>query len=518
MGGAKLGRWTVSTPDSRVALASFLSIMDEHLQRGEMVLASCGRVHATDRRVIFQDTAARLAAGDPSVVTFPALPYSWIESARLVTRFRMTTVALGSLVAFLAIVADPMAPLQAIAFALGAIGIVTGFLSRSRALEVRSRSEGGSPPHRADPVVHRWDLGEASADAAGALLRTVRTGVAHPAALVSDDAPVAEVPSVAEDSPSGAATRSVAVVPADRPLWVRDAMAWGADVLCLDSVLREPERRDLAYQVAWAEVAAVSAAGRQLWVWVDADDLESGLSACVWPGVAAVVVRVESAGVVRRVETVLAALEAGRGIPGPVGIVGVIESGDALWSLREMAGASARIRAVALGLGDLTDEDPAPQGEPSPNMGLRPVSAREHLWGRAILGATSAGVPLLGRLRLNAADDARGAPASRAGMDAAVRAAWSAGFSGALTSSADGVLACNAEFDPAPPPEEAPEALDALDADVEAETEDSEPPPGAVSWRLADGESPEASWSEEAVVFEDGAESAEAVVEDGAED
>lgn len=472
-----------------------------------MVLASCGRVHATDRRVIYEDADARYPAGDSSDATFPALPYAWIESARLVTRFRLTTVALGFLVTFLAIVADPMAPLQAIAFALGVIGVVTGFLSRSRALEVRSRSDGGPLARRADPGVCRWDLGDASADVARALLRTVRFGVAHPTAPVPDDAPAATAPAATFDADSGRSPRSVAVVPADRPLRVRDALAWGADALCLDAALSEPERRDLAYQVAWAEVMAASASGRPVWVRVDADDLESSLSACVWPGVAAVVVKVDSADAVRRVETVLAALEAGRGIPGPVGIVGVLESGEALWSLRDIAGASPRMRAVVLGLGDLADEDTPSEEESRPNDGLRRVSTREHLWGRATLGAASAGVPLLGLLGTNVDDLA--APR----LEAAAEAAGEAGFSGALTPSPDGVLACNAAFALEPVPE-APDALVAVEAEAEAaaetetetEAEDGEPPseetPGPL---LGDELAPTASRMEEVPAVELGA-------------
>lgn len=425
-----------------------LPMMDEQLQPGEMVLATCGRLYATDRRIIYEDSGADPHGAGGSEVTFPALPYAWIASVRLVTRIRVTTVVLGVVVAVLAMVSDPIAPLQRIAVALGVIAIVMGVLSKSRSLEVRSRAGQG-------PVVHRWSLGDGTGDAARTLLRTVRSGIANPVSLVTPT-PSSPTPSATAAGDSARifqAPRSVLVVPADRPQQLREALSWGHDVLCLDERLADPHRRELARDLLWAEVVAAAGARAPVWARIDHEGVEGGLMAAVWPGLSAVVARTDSPEAVQSLDAALGALEAGRQIPNRVGIVAVMESGAALWSAREIALASPRVMAVALGMSDLRDGAPGREeahshkgSRPSPE-GLRPVSSREHVWGRAALGTSAAGVPLLGFLNMVDGAEPPGEPGvDAAALEAVARDAFRAGFSGAFSAGLEGVLACNAGF------------------------------------------------------------------------
>ena len=392
--------------------------MEEQLQPDETLLVCCGNVCATDRRIVRDVPQSPWRMRRTRSGRVQSLPYRWIESVRVVSKVRIVLVALGVIVATLGMVANPRDPLPTVTLVLGSLAVVFGVAVRSYALEITSKSNGG-------PEVSRWGLGDVGRDAAQGLVRTIRLAVADPAP---------GVPPTPEHGAASAA-RSVLLVPADRPGEVQEGLAASPDALCLDLTESVPgERRDLARQLLWAEVVAVSHSPTEVWVRLTHDEPAADLQACVWPGLRGVVARIGSPEELQRLETMLDLLEQVRRVPSPVPIVVEAGTDEELGIVRGLAAASSRVRAVAAPLG-------VTEGGPAPFDGQGTGASTDKC-------PSPSGPHLLAFLPRRAVEGAATDPPL--GAEGAVANAVREGFSGALTSDRAAVAACNAGFAPMP--------------------------------------------------------------------
>ena len=179
--------------------------------------------------------------------------------------------------------------------------------------------------------------------------------------------------------------RSALYVPVTIERFVDKAHQRGADAVILD--LEDsipPAEKPRARSLVAAAAARVAGHGTDVLVRLNRqwrmcmDDLES----CVGPAVRAVVLpKVADASHVRFVAEVLDDLEAARGmLPGSTGIVGLIETPDALFDVRAIAAAHPRLLALTLGPEDFAlaaGMQPTPEGlfQPTQQVALACAAA-----------------------------------------------------------------------------------------------------------------------------------------------
>lgn len=155
------------------------------------------------------------------------------------------------------------------------------------------------------------------------------------------------------------AWRSIYLTPASTPRSPVLAAQAGADAVALDLEDSVPAHLKTAARQRLAEhVDALQGAAVDVLVRINSSLRRVGadLEASVLPGVRAIVVpQCESADWVRLVARTLDELEAERGIrAGHVGIVPLVESCDAFFRMRDIAGAHPRVMAMGLGAEDFS--------------------------------------------------------------------------------------------------------------------------------------------------------------------
>ena len=342
--------------------------LEDYLQPNERIVATCGAVYATDRRLIQYTPGAK-------GLIFREYTYAHISLPRLVSKARFSTVLLGSMVAILSFVIEPGSLVQVSVAAIGAGAMAVGFLLGDRYLEIAGEGE--------DENKAQWRLRDTPRRDSREFLDTIQRVITNLAEPVF----VKPVNTIATFH-SGAVPRSVMLVPTDQPTQVRSALNTVADVVCLD--LTESvhlANRQIAREMMWGEVtAAASTSSKDVWARIDVDPIQADLNASVWPGLAGIVVTVDSAEEVRRLASELESLEQARGVTPQVGIVIVLDTAAGVWLVRDILVASPRILAVAFGMHDLlTPSDLA--------GGIRKFPDSEYMQGRISAGAIEAGVP-----------------------------------------------------------------------------------------------------------------------------
>ena len=185
--------------------------------------------------------------------------------------------------------------------------------------------------------------------------------------------------------------RSWLEVPMSQPQRIDSAHLTGADLVVLDLVEFVPESgKPEARERVRTAVEQVKAGGAEVFAQVDPELIYADLRACVWPGLAGVVVaRLESAGQLIEADRLLGELEEERGLmPGSLEIVASVETAKGNQNAFEIANASPRVTALTLGRAELVmDLRPEPSGE---------IHLMQYLMQRLILVANASGVDPLG--------------------------------------------------------------------------------------------------------------------------
>ena len=404
--------------------------LEDYLQPNERIVATCGAVYATDRRLIQYTPGAR-------GLVFREYSYTHISLARLVGKARFSTVLLGLIVAILSLVTGPgsLVQVSVAVIGLGAMGL--GFLLGDRYLEITGEQN-------VENII-RWRLKDISRRDGREFLDTIQrmtTNLQEPL--------VVKAANTIATSYSGAVPRSVILVPADQPTQVRAALGTDADIVCLDLTESvHPANREISRNMMWGVIAAVEATStKAVWARIDCDPEQADLNACVWPGLTGIVVRVESAEAVHRLATDLESLERARGVTETIGIVVALDTAAGVWLVRETLTAHPRILAVAFGMHDLLTP---------PNFagGSRKFPDPEYMQGRISAGAIEAGVPKIGMFGL---DIATGCLSEVLGQEVEQRIAQVAqsgredGFVGIFTTHSDIIAQCNNVFPGYRPP------------------------------------------------------------------
>lgn len=403
----------------------------EHLLDREVVLASHGPFHATDRRIIRHEVK-----GDRERID--AIPYDQLDGLVRVVAPRVQTVVLGALVVVLALLVGPDGVARAIFTSLGLLGMLAGFLNRRTYLEFRSAALDAS-------AQRRWRAADNDGEATRRLTAVVLSPeVRRPRRLALPDAAVATA--------ARHGLRSVLLTPADRPAAVPAAIDARPDAVCLDLCgLVHSTRRDRARAFVWGEVTAASKSYSRVFVRVDPATLREDLVACVWPGLSGVMMAVDDPSALAELDAALTSLEQARRLPVPVRVAALLTSGAALWAVREIIAASARVEAVVVGVGDLALDTAGADDAPHLTGPHPPFPSAAYVWGRTALAAAAGGVRLLGSLGTTVAP---GHLADALGDDAqdrlrtATRLARLAGFHGAVTLHPEAVATCAEAFTP----------------------------------------------------------------------
>jgi citrate lyase subunit beta/citryl-CoA lyase len=160
--------------------------------------------------------------------------------------------------------------------------------------------------------------------------------------------------------------RSWLLAPLSRPERIGELARCGADAIVLDLVELVPEAAKHGARLEAAPALAAVRSSAAAFVMIDPELAYADLHACVWPGLAGVVVaRAESVAQMREVDELIGGLEAQRGLPaGSVRIVAALETARGNQDAYAIAAASARIDALTLGRVDLVmDLRPEPDGE-----------------------------------------------------------------------------------------------------------------------------------------------------------
>ena len=185
--------------------------------------------------------------------------------------------------------------------------------------------------------------------------------------------------------------RSLLYVPTNVERYVAKAHTRGADAIQLDLEDSVPiSKKDEAREMVQEAAERVSQAGADVVVRINQPlrmairDLESVIS----PRITAVVLpKVDSASHVKLLAEVVDELEAERGMtPGHTWLVALIESADAFFRMREIAGAHPRLTAIGLGGEDFATDVFM---QPDPDVMLYP---KQH----TIIAARAAGITPLG--------------------------------------------------------------------------------------------------------------------------
>ncbi|HZN22583.1 MAG TPA: aldolase/citrate lyase family protein [Burkholderiales bacterium] len=174
---------------------------------------------------------------------------------------------------------------------------------------------------------------------------------------------------ITEGGAAGAPSKrqSWLIVPPSKRDEIEQAARSGADVLVLDLVELLPDREKSSVRNVFRDAIAVAkAAGAEVFAQIDPSSAETDLRACVWPGLAGVVIsRAESAAQVGEIGTLLDRLEMERGIAGgTVHLVAALETAQGNHAAHDILHASHRMFGATLGRADLVmDLRPEPSGE-----------------------------------------------------------------------------------------------------------------------------------------------------------
>ena len=398
----------------------------EHLLDREVVLASYGPFYATDQRIIrYEVRGAR--------ERFESLDYEQVDSLARVVAPRVQTVVLGALVVLLALLVGPDGVAQVIFTSLGLAGMLAGFLNRRTYLEIRSAALDAA-------AQRRWRVADSDADETRRLMAVVLSPAERrPRRLALPDAAIAWA--------ARPGLRSVLLTPADRPEAVPAALDARPDAVCLDLCgLVHSTRRDRARALVWGEVTVASKSYSRVFVRIDPATMREDLVACVWPGLSGIMMAVDEPGALAELNAALTALEEARRLPIPVRVAVLLTSGAGLWAVREIIGASPRVEAVVVAVGDLAFDTAGVAGDAPYLTGPDPrFPSTAHVWGRAALAAAAGGVRLLGALGTSIAPghlgEALGDDAQER-LHSAARTARLWGFHGAVTLHPEAMAAC----------------------------------------------------------------------------
>jgi citrate lyase beta subunit len=403
-------------------------VIEEYLQPGERIVASCADVYATNQRLIHYTPRSKS-------LTFREFGYPHVNTIKLVPKARLSTMVLGFSVTLLSLLAGVGSPFQVGVAVLGVAAMSMGLLMGDRYLRITGDEK--------DDIVE-WRLRDASRKNGKELISAVQHAMLPPVERVTNAA--TPEPAAAH---SGAIPRSVLLVPVDRPEQVRTALSSAADVVCLDMTTAvHSTNRETARLMAWGEVTAAASSSKGVWARIGVDSFREDLDACVWPGLSGVVIAADSVERVRLIEETLSSLEEERKLLQQVGIVVALEAAAAVWAVRETLAASPRVNATVVGAHDLLETPETTALRPSyPD----PV----YMQGRITAGATEAGVPMIGLL---GTDIAPGHLVEVLGQVVGKRLAQAAkasrddGFIGGMTIHPEAVAQCNTAFPGFHPP------------------------------------------------------------------
>lgn len=185
--------------------------------------------------------------------------------------------------------------------------------------------------------------------------------------------------------------RSWLLAPLSRPALIDEALAANADVLVLDLVetVTERDKHD-ARLAARAAIRRAQEAKIEPFVLIDPELAYADLHACVWPGLAGVVVsRAERVDQIEEIDALLTRFEHERGVvPGTLEIVIALETARGIHDGYDIAMASSRVRALTLGRADVVMNLRA---EPSGEIHMMP-----YLMQRLVIIANATGATPLG--------------------------------------------------------------------------------------------------------------------------
>jgi citrate lyase subunit beta / citryl-CoA lyase len=232
--------------------------------------------------------------------------------------------------------------------------------------------------------------------------------------------------------------RSWLLAPASAAPQIEEAARSGVDVLVLDLVELIGNRNKAAARSNFREVlASAGSGGTEVFAQTSPSSAESDLAACVWPGLAGIVIsRAEAGEQIEKVSTTLDRLEQERGIaPGSVQIVAALETAKGNHAAYDILRASPRVCGTTLGRVDLVmDLRPEPSGE---------IHLMPYLMQRLIIVAGTVGVTPFGAW-WRAPD--RGLLATPGNTYDAAYRGRAIGFKGAMCLRADQVEPLNRAF------------------------------------------------------------------------
>lgn len=232
--------------------------------------------------------------------------------------------------------------------------------------------------------------------------------------------------------------RSWLLVAASKPAEIAAAVRSGADVVVLDlAELVAAEEKSFARAKIRFAIAAAQAAGAEVFAQIDPLSLSDDLHACVWHGLAGIVVsRAESPGQLEEIAALLTLLEMERGIPDEtIKIVAALETARGNHIAHDILRSTTRMWGATLGRADLV-MDLRP--EPSDEIHLMP-----YLMQRLVIVAGAAGVTPIGAW-WRAPD--RGLLATPENTYEAAHRGRAIGFKGAMCLKADQVEPLNRAF------------------------------------------------------------------------
>ena len=245
---------------------------------------------------------------------------------------------------------------------------------------------------------------------------------------------------------AASASRSILLIPAHGEQQVREASQWRPDAICLDLGDLVPANQRAAAREALSNALSIlEGQGVKALVRVSVDQRIEDMEAAVWPGLGGLVVPgLQTAREMWELDAGLAALEAARGLAeGTIGLMAYLDDGHGIWYARELAGASRRVEALVLGVGDLAfDMLKEPETVPFFTGPVPRFPVPEYIWGRLALMAADARVALIGLLGTTIAPG----HVDKDKLLAAAKLAQQAGFQGAFTLHREGVEACKSAF------------------------------------------------------------------------
>ena len=185
--------------------------------------------------------------------------------------------------------------------------------------------------------------------------------------------------------------RSNLMVPMTNDRFVQGAWQHGADAITLD--LQDgviPALKVETRKLVQDSIPTVGKGAAEVFVRVNKEYLEADIDAAVWPGLAGILLpKVESPEDVIQASDALSSAERRRGIePGSSSLILSLESADAVWKIRDIINADARVSQVGVDESDLAASlgiSPSPDYDPF-------VFVR----GRVTIEATAAGVQPVG--------------------------------------------------------------------------------------------------------------------------